>query len=925
MRCPIRLGLLGCCFAWMANAGEGAPAGPALTPARLSCDWGIDPLGVDSPKPVLRWELESTMRAAGQSAYEVMVASEPEILAQGKGDVWDSGKVASDHDLQVAYGGPALKTAERVYWKVHVWDQNGAEAGWSAPATWTMGVVKSGDWGGAEWIGSGPIAQSAPIAEPGSIRVRREFEVKPQIKRALIYVSGLGQYELTIDGAKVGSDLLTPGWTDYRKTCLYDTYDVTAQLARQGQHAMGLLLGNGMYNVEDVARYHKFTGTYGPQMAIGLLRIEYADGTVETIPTDGQWQAGAGPITFSHVFGGEDYDARLEAPGWDKPGFRGAASDWRPAGGYRGPGGALRGFSFAAPPVRAIEILKGAPGREIRRGVMVYDLGQNASIMPAITVRGAAGSAVKITPAELLKKDGSVDRGSVGGGDAYWKYTLAGTGEGEAYFPKFFYHGCRYLQVERLAPPGGGDLPLVLSVDGVVIQSSAAPAGTFSCSNELFNRIATLVRWAQRSNMMSVLTDCPHRERLGWMEQDHLNGPSLRYDYRMERLFAKIDNDIADAEEPGGLVPEIAPEYVVFPARKSANFHESVEWGSALLLVAQQQYEWTGDLDLLRQHYDAMKRYVDHLGAYAPNGILDIPGDLGDWYDIGPKRPGVSQLTPVALTETAFYFEDASVLAEAAELLGNAVDALKYKALAAEIRAAFNAKFYDTQKEQYGTGSQCANAIALVMGLVEPAQRSATLDALAGDVTAKGNTAGDIGYRYVLRALADGGRSEVIGDMNNQSDKPGYGYQLKMGATSLTEAWDAARSSSQNHFMLGQIVEWFYHDLAGIQEDPAGPGFRRIIIRPQPAGNVTWVNASYDSARGRIAVEWKSGSTGFDLGVSIPSGSTATVFMPARAADQVSESGAPATIAKGVKFIENEGGRAVFEVSSGYYHFNSLP
>ncbi len=917
MRNSIRAGLLGCCVALMTNFAGAAVQ--LLTPVRLSCDGGICPLGVDSPKPVLKWELESSTRGAAQSAYEVMVASKPEVLAQGKGDVWDSGKVTSDRDLQVAYGGPGLKTAERVYWKVRVWDQNGAEARWSVPTTWTMGVVKSGDWSGAGWIGLGPIVQSTQE----TIRMRREFEVKPQLTRALIYVCGLGQYELTMDGRKVGNDLLTPGWTDYRKTCLYDTYDVTAQLMRPGPHAMGLLLGNGMYNVENTTRYHKFTGSFGPQMAKGLLRLEYSDGTVDTIPTDNKWQLGKSPITFSHVYGGEDYDARLEEKGWDMAGFHGSTQDWLPCGEYAGPGGVLRGFSFAAPPIRAIETLKGKAGREIRPGVVVYDLGQNASIMPSIKVRGAAGSAVKITPAELLRDDGTVDRKSVGGGEAYWKYTLAGDSGGETYFPKFFYQGARYLQVERIAPEGRGALPEVLSVDGVVVHSSAAPAGNFSCSNDLFNRIATLVRWAQRSNMMSVLTDCPARERLGWMEQDHLNGPSLRYNFDLARMFAKIDNDIADAEEPGGVVPEIAPEYVVFKAGKNANFHESIEWGSALLLVAQQQYEWTRDATLFREHYDAMRQYVEHLGTYAPDKILDIPGDLGDWYDLGPGRPWVSQLTPRPLTETALYYEDVSVLGEAASLLGNTSDAQKYREMAGEIRTAFNGKFYDATNKQYGTGSQCANAIALVMGLAAPEARAGVLESLVKNVKAIGNTAGDIGYRYVLRALAEGDRSDVIAEMNDQSDKPGYGYQLKMGATSLTEAWDAGRASSQNHFMLGQIVEWFYGDLAGIGGDPTGPGFRRIIIRPQPVGDVTWVKASYESVRGKIAVIWNKDSAGFHMEVMIPPGSIATVYVPAKSANGVKESGGPIAKADGVKLMEMQPGRAVLEIKSGRYRFDS--
>ena len=566
-------------------------------------------------------------------------------------------------------------------------------------------------------------------------------------------------------------------------------------------------------------------------------------------------------------------------------------------------------------------------------GTAVYDLGQNAAVMLRLKVHGPAGATVRVIPAELLAKDGSVDRQSCGGGrgPAWWQYTLRGgaglparesmgpeTQATESWAPEFFYHGCRYLQVECTAPPGGA-LPVVESLEGVVVQAAAPPAGEFACSNELFNRIHTLVRWAQRSNLMSVMTDCPHRERLGWLEQNHLNGPALRYEFGMDRLMAKVVNDMADAQQPDGLVPDIAPEYVIF----ADGFRDSPEWGSACVLIPWQQYEWTGDEALLRRSYDLMKRYVAHLTSRADHQIVSF--GLGDWYDIGPDRPGKAQLTPIALTATAFYFEDARIVARVAAMLGRPEDARHYGDLADSIRAAFNQTFFDPSKGTYATGSQCADAIPLVLDLVEPARRPGVLAALVKDVRDRGNalTAGDVGYRYLLRALADGGRSDVIYDLNNQSDKPGYGYQLKRGATSLTEAWDANPRSSQNHFMLGQINEWFYHDLAGIQGDPAGPGFKRIIIRPAVVGDLTWVKASYDSVRGRIASEWSRDRRGFSLRVTIPPDTTATVYVPAADAAAVMESGRAAAKSPGVTLLRQDGGAAVYSVSSGDYAFTA--
>jgi hypothetical protein len=550
--------------------------------------------------------------------------------------------------------------------------------------------------------------------------------------------------------------------------------------------------------------------------------------------------------------------------------------------------------------------------------VVVCDLGQNTSIMLLLKVHGPEGSAVKIIPAELLAADGSVDRSSVGG-DACWRYILAGTGATEEWRPQDFYHGARYLQVESVAPEGGGTLPTVESVGGLVVHSTSAPVGQFSCSNKLFNRIHALVRWAQISNLMSVLTDCPHRERLGWLEQTHLNGPALRYEFDLNRLLAKTVSDMADSQEADGLVPDIAPEFVKF----SGGFRDSPEWGSACVLVPWQQYEWTGDAGLLRSSYDMMKRYVDYLGSRATDHV--VSHGLGDWYDLGPKPPGYAQLTPVALTATAFYYYDATILSRVAARLGDTAAIARYGELAAQIRIAFNRAFFDPAAGRYATGSQCADAVPLVMGLVEPERRAAVLAAIVADVRARGNalTAGDVGYRYLLRALADGGRSDLIFDMNNQSENPGYGYQLARGATSLTEAWDANRNSSQNHFMLGQINEWFYHDLAGIQCDPEGAGFKRIIIKPAVVGDLTWARADYDSVRGRITSRWKRTGGRLSLGVSIPANTTASVWVPAKDAVSVTEGNLPAGRSPDVRFLRMADGCAVYAVGSGDYSFAS--
>ncbi len=894
---------LSLCVATAAFAGT--------TVADLRCDYAANPLGVDSANPRLFWKLESNARGQRQTAYQILVASSKQNLAQDKGDLWDSGKVDSDETIQIQYAGKELKSSQQVFWKVRAWDAGGRVSAWSKPATWTMGVLNNADWQ-ARWIG-------AADTNIPSLLLRREFTVKPGLKRALVNVCGLGQYEMTLNGEKVGDDFLSPGWTKYDKTCLYDTRDIT-DLLRKGKNAVGIELGNGMYNIPATRfrppGYRPYS--FGPLKTIAQIRLEYADGSVETIGTDENWRVAPGPIVSSSIYSGEDFDARRVQNGWNRINFD--DSKWSSAIAAGGAGGELRGLSCAAPPIRFFEIHKPILSRTLTNGDILFDLGQNAAHISRISVTGPAGSKVRVIPSEL--GDGLASEGSLGEPrrSAIWcDYTKATDGE-ETWSPKFFYIGCRYLEVKCYPAKGETKLPAVKSIEGIVVQSSSEPVGEFECSNTLFNRIRNLVRRAQRSNMMSLMTDCPQREKRGWLEEDHLNGPALRYEFDLAQLFTKTLNDIADSQLTNGLVPTTAPEYAIFRDRGDTNhlrgiFGDSPEWGSAFIFMPWQQYEFDGDLNLFRLHYDAMTNYLAFLGSRASNNIVNY--GLGDWFDIGPKHPGVAQLTPIALTATAFYFQDAEIMSRAAAMLGKNDDAKNFSELAEKIRAAFNEKFYDPTNHIYATGSQTANSIPLVMGLCEPANRAAVLDAVVRDVRAHGNalTAGDVGYRYLLRALADGGRNDVIFDINDQSDKPGYGYQLKMGATSLTEAWDAGRDSSQNHFMLGQIQEWFYHDLAGIQNAPDSAGFKKIVINPQLVGDVTWVKASYNSIRGKIVSDWKRRGGKFTLEVSIPANTTATVYVSAQSAAAVK--------AEGATFLRMENSRAVFAIESGCYTFVS--
>ena len=793
---------------------------------------------------------------------------------------------------------------------------NSLQTNWQSPSfndsSWTTALVL-GNYGISPW-GTGTTVQTAlPI-------FRRQFTVNSGLQRAVIYICGLGQYELSANGTKVGNALLSPGWSLYSQTCLYDTLDLTSYLTN-GNNAIGVMLGNGMYNVPATANYTKFTGSFGPPKMIAQLYLFYTNGTSQVIATDGQWLTTPGPITYSQVYGGEANDARLLPAGWNQSGFN--DSNWSTSVVTNGPGGILRGQSHAAPPIIATQVLQPVQTNALSSSTIVYDLGQNAALIPSLTTHGQAGAVVQITPSELINSDGTINRSSVGGGTAYWQYTLAGTGS-ETWTPKFFYHGCRYLQVTLTAAAGSSQLPVVDSISGNVIQSSSANAGNFLCSNTLFNRTRTLIQWAQRNNLISILTDCPTRERLGWLEQDNLNGPSLRYEFDLGQLFSKAMQDMADSQTSAGtgLVPDIAPEVTVF----SGGFRDSPEWGSSVILVPWQHYLFTGDDTLLVNYYSAMTNYFGYLQNQSVNYFLNYPNGLGDWYQIAT--------TPVSLTADAYYCQDAQVLGQVAALLGNNSDASRFNLLATNIATAFNNTYYSNGS--YSTGSQTANALPLYLGIVNPTNQAAVLAALVANINANGLPCGEIGHRYILRALTDMGRPDVVFNLHSGTNDPGYGYILSQGATALTEAWDANPSDSQDHFMLGHITEWFYHDLAGIQYDPALPGFQHVIIKPAFVGGITWVNASYASVRGTIVDNWALTNGFATINVTIPVGSTGSIYLPMlgniatnllvkESGTTIWQNGAPAGSATGVTFdhVQGTGSQTclIWTVGSGSYQF----
>jgi len=890
-----------------------------LSIADLRCESTKDPLGVDLTNPRLSWELKSDQRNVLQTAYRILVSDDLSLLSKGIGNLWDSKKVMSAASIQVQYSGKALQSVKKYFWKLMVWDNKGNISSWSDPAIWQMGLLNRADWNNAQWIGYDEVIDSLRIAPHvhlngkrswGTRRnvlplMRKEFSVDKEIKRATTYICGLGHFEFHLNGKKIGDHFLDPGWTNYDKHAQYVTFDITNEI-KKGGNAFGVMLGNGFYYIPG-QRYRKMTGAYGHPKMIMRTVIEYTDESIENIISDRSWQTFSSPIIFSSIYGGEDYDANLEQEDWDQSGFLRDGTNWLNVIITTGP---EKLESQLQQPIKIMERFTVKTQKPISRNKWMYDLGQNFSGIPAITVSGNNGDTVRIFCAELVNADGTANQKATGS-PSYFTYILKG-GKEESWQPRFSYTGFRYMEVHCIPKDSLTPAPIIKYIEGLHIRNAANNVGSFTSSNELFNKTNTLIDWAIKSNMMSVFTDCPHREKLGWLEQTHLMGSSVQYNYDVAALNRKVIKDMMNAQYADGKIPEIAPEFTLF----TPPFDESPEWGSAAIILPWYNYKWYGDKQSLSDAYNMMKGYLVYLENKTKNNILSY--GLGDWFDIGPQKSGFAQMTKIGVTATATLYYDIIIMIETAKLLNKTADMEAYRQLGASVKRSFNDNFFDKQKLQYDSASQTANAMALYMGLVEPQYKQAVIDALVKDIKRRNNalTAGDIGYRYVLRALEDAGRSDVIFNMNSRDDVPGYGFQIKHGATALTESWQAYESVSNNHFMLGHLMEWFYTGLAGIKQTDNSVAYTKIEIKPQPVGDVAAAKATYHSPYGEIVSDWKKNGDTFELDVEIPVNTTATIYIPVKSKQQVTTGGALIT----AKYLD---GNAVIKVGSGKYHFKT--
>lgn len=844
-----------------------------------------------------------------QSAYAIEVIDERGRM------VWQSGKVESEKSQLIPYAGAPLEPMHSYRWRVRVWDANEKASRWSDYASFD--TAPTTEWlEEAAWIGAITYADAklpegrkfhgGELKKPDvraaweavdslawrSITLRKAFTVDKPIDKATIYLCGLGHYELSLNGTKVGHSEFAPLWSDYDKRVYYNAYDLTETLQR-GENAVGVLLGNGFYNIADRSRYRKLQIGFGPETLLLRLHIRYTDGTEQILESDASWRYALSPITFNTIYGGEDYDARFEQAGWNTPHFDDAA--WLPVVVQEAPKGVLT--PQQAPPVtigrryppqslhkltaEEVESASKQTKRTVDASALLLDMGQNMAGFPEITVRGKRGQRVTLVVAEATTDSNAAQQRQTGR-QHFYTYTLKGEGS-ETWHPRFSYYGFRYIQLEGAVLAGSENpdqLPVVEQINACFIHNEAEEVASFESSNAIFNAAHRLIHNAVRSNMQAVWTDCPHREKLGWLEQVHLNGPGLLYNYDLTTYLPKVMRDIADAQRPDGMIPTTAPNYVIFEGPGMDAFHDSPEWSITVVMAPFMYYESYGDDRLIKEYYPTMRRWVDYLTSRAEGDLIDF--GLGDWYDYGDFRAGFSRNTPVGLVASAHYYMALTYLVKAATMVGATDDASHYAALADRVREAFNAHYFDPATAQYGTGSQCSNALPLFLDMVSEEHRQAVLDNLVRDIEQHGwrLTTGDVGNRYLFQTLARNDLNDVMYRMHNHEEAPGYGFQLKYGATTLTEQWDPRQGSSWNHFMMGQIDEWFFRSLLGLTPDPNGKGYSEVTIAPQVVGDLRNVQGSYRSLYGQINIAWERDEEHFTLSVELPTNCRATVLLP---------------------------------------------
>ncbi len=816
------------CFGIFAVTALASNKSGPLPPEKLRCEYLTNPLAIDVKNPRFSWVPKHSGRDEKQTAYQIIVSSEPNAQTS---DIWDSDKVVSSHTAQINFDGKELESNTSYYWKVRYWDSKDMPSPYSTMARFDTAFFDQEEWQ-AKWITK-------------HNQMRKEFSLEGIPVRAKAFVCGLGYYELRINGKKVGCSVLDPAWTSFDKRILYSTFEVTENL-QKGENTVCAVLG---------------TGWYKSQAFILQLQIETEKGNNVVIVSNENWKSRSGPIVSDSIYDGERYDARLETPGWDQPSYD--DSLWEEVDLAKRPKGLF--LSQMMPSIQIVDTIVPHKITNPAPGVFVFDMGQNFSGWAQLRVKGKKGTTVRMRFAELLYPNGNINRENLRKAKAEDIYILKG-GKDEVYEPRFTYHGFRY--VELTGYPG---VPTLNTLRGRVVHTAVKQTGNFTSSNSLLNQMQQNFLWAYKTNLHSIPTDCSQRdERMGWLGDAHLAAEGGLMNFDMAAFYTKFITDISDVQDKKGTLTDTVP--YIWGERPA-----DPAWGTAYPLLCWFMYKFYGDIRILETHYDGLKKYIDSLTKMAQGGILSF-SRYGDWIAID-KTPG-------DLVSTFYYYYDVFLLSRFAKILKKHDDAKNYANLAEKIKSAFNDTFYSSDLGGYIPNTQTANVLPLFLDLPAPSTRGGVIQNLVSDILYRNNThltTGIIGTGYLLDVLLKTNNSDLAYELATQTTYPSWGYMIERGATTLWELWQEKTGpgmNSHNHPMLGSYAAWFYRALAGIDQKTASLGYEQILIRPQMVRDLSYASGSLATVRGQILSEWTRKNGLIELKITIPVNCTAEIFLP---------------------------------------------
>jgi alpha-L-rhamnosidase len=892
---------------------------------KLRCEMSVNPQGIGVAVPRFSWQLESPLQNVNQMSYEIMVSSSEEKLRTNQADIWHSGKINSSVSHLVPYAGKPLQSCRIYYWKVRSTTNKG-EGHLGEAAFFSTGLLEAKDWK-AKWIGYDKASKWDSITQWSRLSaryLRKEFQNPGLVKRATAYISGLGMYELYINGNKIGDQVLAPNPTDYRKSYFYNTHDVTAQV-KKGANAIATVLGNGRFFTMRQNYKTQKHNTFGYPKLLLQLELEYADGTKRIITSDQSWKLNVdGPIRTNNEYDGEEYDARKELGDWTRPGFN--DSKWmKPQLVSAPPGKILAQFSPSMKvkqTILPVSIKKAAPGKYI------LDMGQNFSGWIKLkSVSGKRGDKITMRFAESLQGNGELFTANLRDAKVTDIYTFSNTPLGPGgWEPSFIYHGFRYVEVTGF--PGE---PSTKNFEGKFVYDDIETTGSFQTSDETINAIYKNAWWGIASNYKGMPVDCPQRnERQPWLGDRVAGAQGESFVFDNANLYAKWVDDIQQSQRPDGAIPDVAPAFWNY-------YSDNVTWPAAFITISNNLYNQFGDVTPIRKNYASMKKWMRYMkDNYMVNYIL-TKDKYGDWC-VPPESLELihakdsSRLTDGKLIATAYYFKLLSYMQRFAGLTGNTEDVKGYSLLADSIRNAFQKTYFNPQKQYYSNNTVTANLLPLYFGICPDSLREIVAEKIKDKILLDNNghiSTGLIGAQWLMRGLTEYGFTDIAYKLTSQRTYPSWGYMVANGATTIWELWNGNTANpamnSQNHvMMLGDLLTWYYENLGGIRTDKTSVGFKKIIMRPTFPRDLAFVNASYKSAHGMIGSHWKKEKEVLEWNITIPANTSATVYIPAQNIESITEAGGPLSETEGLKIIKLENNNAIVQVPSGSYQFKSV-